>query len=171
MAEDVFTTKESLQELLEACKHDDGEEPRIEAPTFAGARGDKSSISESERNTGQTLEEGELPQRTRRRNYATRSKRLVRCLTSALNPNNYKEVPAVNTVKMFTSFLEKQSPTAKSISWVNEKRTAAVGRQPRSSVKLRRPGPTESACSATESLQSWELFFFQRYDTIHCAVY
>ena len=60
---------------------------------------------------------------------------------------------------MLTSFLEKPSPTAKSICWVNEKRTTAVGRQPRSSVILGRPGPTGSACSATENLQSWELFF------------
>ena len=159
MAEEVFTTEEALRELLEACEYDDGEEPGIEAPTFAGACGDESSVSESEGDAGQSLEKDELPQTTRRRNYATRSKRLVRCLTSALNPDNYKEVPAVNTVKMLTSFLEKPSPTAKSISWVNEKRTTAVGRQPRSSVILGRPGPTGSACSAIENLQSWELFF------------
>ena len=40
MAEEVFTTEEALQELLEACECDDGEEPGIEAPTFAGACGD-----------------------------------------------------------------------------------------------------------------------------------
>ena len=90
MAEEVFTTEEALQELLEACKCDDGEEPGIEAPTFAGSCGDESSVSESEGDAGQTLEEDELPQTTRRRNYATRSKRLARCLTSALNPDNYK---------------------------------------------------------------------------------
>ena len=89
MAEEVCTTEEALRELLEACEYDDGEEPGIEAPTFAGACGDESSLSESEGDAGQSLEKDELPQTTRRRNYATRSKRLVRCLTSALNPDNY----------------------------------------------------------------------------------
>ena len=158
MAEEVFKTGKALQELLKACEHDDGEEPGIEAPTFAGARADESSISESEGKAGETLEEEELSQKNRRCNYATRLKRFVRCLTFALNPDNYQDVQAVNTVKMFPSFLEKPSPTAKSILWVNEKRTAAVGRQPRSSVILGRPGPTASACSATESLQSWYIF-------------
>ena len=50
MAEEVFTTEEALQELLEACEHDDGEEPGIEAPAFAGAHGDESSISECKGN-------------------------------------------------------------------------------------------------------------------------
>ena len=152
MTEEIFTTEEALDELLQNYENDDGEEPGIEAPTIMGEHTGLSS-SESESDDEESLQEEDLPQRSRKRIRATRSKRLVRSLCSALNPANYDEIPtAVNTMKTYTSFLEKPSPNAKTITWVNARNTVTVGRQPRSSVILGRPGPIGAARFATDCL-------------------
>ena len=99
MAEEIFTTEEALDELLQNYENDDGEEPGIEAPTIMEEHTGLSS-SESESDDEESLQEEDLPQRSRRRIRAMRSKRLVRSLCSALNPATYDEIPtAVNTMK------------------------------------------------------------------------
>jgi len=116
----------TINQVLEELEDDDGEEPGVEAQLFRGTNlSSDSTSSESENDE----ESNEQPHWTRRRNFATKSKRLVRCLSTALNPENYDEIPAIETIRQYTSFSEKPSPNAKTISWVNVKR-AAVGRSP-----------------------------------------
>jgi len=156
MTESVYTTEQALEELIQNYEDNDGEEPGLELQSFSGNDPISSSSSENESDQAMDVQ----PQCYRKRNYATRSQRLVRSLKSALNSDNYDEISTAETTKLYTSFLEKPSSRAKTISWVNEKRTA-VGRQSRASVILGNPGPTGTAVSATTNLQSWELFFSQ----------
>ena len=160
-----YTTEEVLEELTAEFDSHDGEEPGVEAQFIGEDNILESSSSESE--SDQELDLHKQPQLSRRRNFATKSQRLVCCLTSALNPKNYENIPPVKTTTQYTSFLEKPSSSATTISWINTKRVA-VGRQPRASVILGNPGPTSEASSAMDCLQSWKLFFPQ--SMIDCVI-
>ena len=140
-----YTTEEVLEELTAEFDSHDG----VEAQFFREDNILESSSSESE--SDQELDLHEQPQLSRRRNFATKSQRLVCCLTSALNPKNYENIPPVKTTTQYSSFLEKPSSSATTISWINTKRVA-VGRQPRASVILGNLGPTSEASSAMDCL-------------------
>ena len=109
-----YTTEEVLEELTAEFDSHDGAEPGVEAQFFGEDNILESSSSESE--SDQELDLHEQPQLSRRRNCATKSQRLVCCLTLALNPKNYENIPPVKTTTQYTSFLEKPSSSATTIS-------------------------------------------------------
>ena len=156
MPREYYTTEQVLLELTQEFEVSDGVQPGIESQRIYGEDLSNSSSSESESDR----DSNNLPQCSRKRNHLTKSHRLVRNLNSALCPDNYDEIPAVDSIKQYTGFLEKPSSNAKTISWVNTKRIA-VGRQPRASVILENPGPIGVAASAMSCLHAWELFFSQ----------
>ena len=117
MLQETYTTEQVLEKLTEEYGNEQGGEPGVEAQVYETEYCIMSSSSESE--SDQDLDDP--PSCIRKRNCTTISQRLVRCLSSALNPDNYDTMPPVKTIKQYTGFLEKPSSTAKTISWINVK--------------------------------------------------